>query len=100
MTERAKCLVPYCRRTSGRVPPAHEWICSDHWKPVSRATKRYRARSKRILKKAEARMQRLQATQGGLTNVQLRVLDWAHRQEDLSWEKCKSEAIEKAAGIR
>lgn len=99
MTERCRCIVPFCRRTTGRVPAFHEWICSNHWKPVSRRTKRYRTRAKRILKKAEARMRRAQIVQGGLTDTQLRVLDWAERQEALSWEKCKAEAVEKAAGI-
>lgn len=99
MSERCPCIVPYCRRTTGRVSPAHEWICSDHWKPVSRHTKRRRALAKRLLKRATARATKLEAQQGGLTDAQIKQWEAVADLEESTWTCCKAEAIEKAAGI-
>lgn len=99
MTERCRCLVPHCKRTTGRVPVTHEWICSEHWRRVSRYTKRRRQVAKRLMRKADGRFRKLYHDQKGYTDEQLQAYEAVARIEQKSWERCKAEAIEKAAGI-
>lgn len=67
---RLRCLVPFCKRTTGRR--VDEWICGDHWRPVP-------SQAKRLLARCRRRRDRLSF--------------------DLTWEWIKRKAIEIAAGI-
>ena len=46
VTERTRCCVPFCERTTAKPYP--EWICREHWRLVPRKTRfaYYRARNK------------------------------------------------------
>lgn len=78
MPDRHPCLVPYCRRTC-KPGDFREWICGKHWPLVDKHLKRRRARLRRMWKRRQdPRIEALDA----------RV-----------WERCKAQAIERAAGI-
>ncbi len=81
MTDRLRCIVPFCRRTT--KPLYREWICGKHWPLVDRALKRRLARLKRLLRRCRTDRQ------------------WRHVRNhlDIVWECCKAQAIERAAGI-
>lgn len=54
MTERIRCLVPFCRRTTaaGRFS---EWVCGRHWRQVSRRLRtRYHRAKRRALRRGRA----------------------------------------------
>jgi hypothetical protein len=85
---RITCVVPLCRRTRGDrkgdlLRPGMEWLCEGHWRMVSRTLKRRRAKLRSVEKRADdsGRLSRIDAAD--------RVL----------WERCKRQAIERAAGI-
>jgi hypothetical protein len=51
MTDRLPCLVPFCRRTTGRhiKDGFSQWICPDHWRLASPLRKRlYRMLKARV----------------------------------------------------
>jgi hypothetical protein len=78
MTDRLACLVPFCRRT--HKPEAYsEWICGEHWRLVSKATRRR-------LFLARRRAVRLMGERGRA---------WAAFADRL-WDRCKAEACERA----
>ena len=89
MTSRCRCLVPFCRRSrgprKGDDPPiteTTEWVCADHWKAVPKSLKRRRSRIVRMMGRASGeRLHRLDAIDRKL------------------WERCKTAAIERAAGL-
>ncbi|WP_159953151.1 hypothetical protein [Rhizobium sp. 18065] len=99
MTDRISCCVPYCRRTTiGKG--FNEWICGKHWPLVPRSTKAaWRTTKKRvravIRRKPEYREWWLfpSGSPARLSAVKM----W--RRHDNAWERCKREAIERAAGI-
>lgn len=83
MTMRIPCCVPFCHGSRGDrknqpVCEGMEWICSKHWRLVSRKTKRLRSAARR----------RFKARPGH-----------ADRADAIIWARCKREAIEAAAGI-
>jgi len=84
LTERLRCLVPFCRRTRAREGYS-EWICAKHWPLVDRDLKRRYTRIKRLTRKAQ-RLGRQVALQAG-NRVGWRI-----------WEQCKAQAIERAMG--
>jgi hypothetical protein len=72
--DRLSCVVPFCRRTvaGSSLARGAEWICSEHWRSVSRRTKLIKRRAERHGRYRLARM---------------------------AWVRCKAEAIEAAGGI-
>lgn len=68
---RVPCVVPFCRRTT-KAGNFREWICGKHWRPVSRRLKWLKRTAKRR----------------GRYDIAAR-----------TWERCKRQAIERAAGI-
>lgn len=89
---RLSCVVPFCRHTVGQrkgQPPiveGAEWVCGQHWRHVSRHTKRRLARLRRLKERAR---------QLGRQSV----FEHLVRQGALVWEDAKRQAIEAAAGI-
>lgn len=69
MTERTKCLVPFCRHTTSRV--FKEWICANHWKAISASDRRLFRRAARVRSPAAGRI----------------------------WDRIKRQAIERGVGI-
>jgi hypothetical protein len=84
MTARLHCLVPFCRRTCKVSLGFDEWICGPHWRAVSSETKAFRRAANRRLRKAIRAGHAIGACQ---------YRAWQ------AWERCKAEAIERAAGI-
>lgn len=76
---RLKCVVPFCRRTTGR-PGFSEWMCGDHWKLLPKAARRVYGR--RVKKWRRFRQ---------LHDV---------KAADRLWAWLKRTAIERAMGIR
>ncbi len=71
MRARLPCLVPFCGRTTAW--DCDEWICSNHWRQVSRALRRRYARCRRKLRK--------------------RVTLAEVKRRDTLWGHCQSQAI-------
>lgn len=78
MANRLTCCIFGCHRSTGK--DFNEWICSVHWKLVSKTIKRRRARFRREAKKT------------GWTN-RLNGLD------DIAWAQAKRQATERGMGI-
>lgn len=91
MADRCHCLVPYCRRTTGKLDADDPWICGQHWKLVPRWMKRRRTRLYRLWKKAGG-SDTSWPEQPPKARKALR-LYWAW------WAKIKKTAIERAVGI-
>lgn len=94
---RIPCIVPFCRCTAAadKHPPHTEIICAKHWRPVSAATKaRYR-----YVKRRRDRIWRILWGPTVPPPGRGRAYEMAQRSVDATWERCKAEAIEKAAGI-
>lgn len=106
MTDRLQCCVPYCRRTRGQrkgEPPIssdEEWICGRHWPLVSYRTRAAynlaKRRARHILKYKPHYRKFWELPPGApercsAVGIVARV--------GQAWEKCKREAIERAAGI-
>ena len=83
MTDRLPCCVPFCRRTTaaGRFD---EWLCAKHRPLVSARLKARKRKAQRPLLRAHAR---------GLDKPLIAARAAA------TWQACKAEAIERAAGI-
>jgi hypothetical protein len=84
MSDRLPCLVPFCRRTCKFSLGFDEWICGPHWRAVSSEAKAFRRAANRRLRKA--------------THVGRAIGPYQYRARR-AWERCKAEAIERAAGI-
>lgn len=97
MSERVHCCVPFCRRTTRK--PYREWICGIHWRLVSSRTKQRRRAAVKIARRSNERFDDAYSAQGYFEESQYqRVLAARHLSEAL-WERCKSEAIERAGGL-
>lgn len=95
---RLPCCVPFCRRTT--AGPFGEWICGKHWASVSRQTKRRRRCVMRLVERSRKRFHRQYAEQGWRWKPsQFERVEAAKRLADALWQRCKREAIERAAGI-
>ena len=96
---RVPCLVPFCRCTipQERHPGATEIICAKHWRPVSAETKARYRQVKRRRDKLWKRMcdPRVLRRPTVTPAIYEKARDAVHS----TWEKCKAEAIERAAGI-
>jgi hypothetical protein len=44
VSDRIRCAVPFCRRTTARFRPPTEWICGDHWRLVPKVMRRVHGR--------------------------------------------------------
>ena len=78
---RVFCCVPFCQRTveGGNIAPHNEWICADHWRPVSKRIKALRAKARRLKRQNRHRHH--------------------HSLDAYLWREAKRQAIERAAGI-
>lgn len=79
MTERLRCLVPFCRRTWKGDGWATEWICGRHWRETNQKRRRAYCRMKNRFRRWGDRCARARA--------------------EVMWEALKGEAIERAAGL-
>lgn len=79
MGERIACVVPFCRRTTGRTEFS-EWLCGDHWRMVDKPKRRVYGRYMRQWRRYGPTKRMAAAA-------------------DRIWNRLKREAIEKAAGI-
>lgn len=86
------CCVPFCRGRSRT--PYGEWICSRHWRLVSRDLRRTYGRAWRV----DARLGPYWEKPAG-SPERFAAVD-AHREVGRLWEVCKTEAIEAGVGIR
>jgi hypothetical protein len=85
MSERLRCLVPFCRRTRGDrkgdpIGPGDEWVCGPHWSVTDRALRRLYSLCRR-------------RTRRGWTDR-----DWRGLQVGL-WHRLKRQATERAVGL-
>jgi hypothetical protein len=95
---RIRCCVPFCRRSapSERHPGCQEIICGKHWRLASKALRRRRSR---ILRRYRARFgDRAAWTFPAGSPDRIEAVRLA-RLDDRLWERCKAQAIERAAGI-
>lgn len=102
MADRHPCCVPYCRRTiaAAKLPEGHEWICGKHWPLVSKAAKAaLRLNGQRIRKVLRKRPEYAEYWKlpPGSPRRRRAVAMW--RRNVQAWNRCKREAIERAAGI-
>lgn len=81
MKGRLRCAVPFCRRTA--KPLSSEWICWKHWSAVDRTLKRRLVRLRRLARRCRSDRQ----------------YQTVRNHFDSLWERCKRQAIERAAGI-
>ncbi|RWX72509.1 hypothetical protein [Mesorhizobium sp. M2A.F.Ca.ET.039.01.1.1] len=118
MTDRIGCLVPFCRRTTAarRLPAGHtEWICSAHWRLVSRKAKLMKRRAEEAYEAARMICVQIdaegvecaKANGGGVHqeiiyrySVAAGFAAKKGRQANRAWDRCKRQAIEAAGGIR
>lgn len=78
MTERLRCCVPFCRRTTKQAE-FPEWICGDHWCLLPKQRRRAYGRHVK-------RWRRYGPTHYGIAANRI-------------WNRLKAMAIERAAGI-
>lgn len=97
--DRIACLVPFCRRTLRNDGGFAEWICGKHWAAVRKVTKRRRRIAERAARRASERFDTLYMEQGGVYEPQFQRVMAAKRLSAALWDRCKTEAIERAAGI-
>jgi len=89
---RLACEVPFCTRTRGRrrgepaIRRGEQWVCGEHWQPVSYEAKRRKRKWERHARRFEKRGDKLLAA-------------FCWRKAELAWQACRREAIEVAAGI-
>lgn len=84
---RLSCIVPFCRRTTGKFAAPIEWICGPHYRLVPSSLKLRRRRVNRLLRKAW-----VQSDRG-------RALLRLNRLFDALWDETKAIAIQRSAGI-
>ncbi len=106
MTERLRCLVPYCNRTRGRrkgEPPLdgdEDWICGKHWPLISYPTKAAWRLAKRRVRRIVAKRPEHRTWWRYPAGSPQRIAAYhMWKRYEQAWEKCKREAIERAAGI-
>lgn len=96
---RLACCVPFCRR-SVKVGEYNEWVCGKHWPLVSRSTKAewrtVRKRVRAVTKRKPEYREYWRLPPGSPARLSA-VSMW--RRYDQVWNRCKQEAIERAAGI-
>jgi len=100
MSGRVTCLVPHCRRTRKHDSRYSEWICSVHWTMVSKRTKAKRVLHNRFVRREIRRRPMVREywkmRPGSSERIRAVRMWWL---SDQLWERCKREAIERAAGL-
>lgn len=94
---RLTCCVPFCRRSTGKA--YGEWICGDHWRLVAKRTKARHRQSQRILLRSRERFNAAYLAAGDHRLAQHGRVMAAQALSSALWERCKAEAIERAAGV-
>lgn len=94
--DRLQCIVPFCRRTTRNPEGYSAWMCRDHWKMVSKYRRRRDSRLVRRYVKKFGRNNYWEYKGGSPERLEaLRLANMCAK----SWELCKRQAIERAAGI-
>lgn len=96
---RLSCCVPFCRRTrrmEDGMKPETEWICGKHWPLVSKTLRRRDSKLLRRYVRKFGRNDFWQYQAGSPERIEAVRLA---RLLEKSWQRCKAQAIERAAGI-
>jgi hypothetical protein len=97
VTERIKCLVPFCRRTvDGDRFAGCEVICGKHWRMASATLRRRHSRLSRRYRRKFGDSAYWTFPAGSAARIEALRLDRLLRK---LWDRCKASAIEAAAGI-
>lgn len=100
MADRLRCCVPHCRRTRKAGGAGDEWICGVHWPMVSKRTKLFRRLHGRFVRREVRRNPKVleywKMKPGSPARIRA-VRMWGLSR--LLWQRCKREAIERAAGL-
>lgn len=94
MAARVACCVPFCRRT--RKPDCSEWICGPHWLAVPAHIRRRKFKLFRRYRHQFGDQFWGAFPPGSKKRLMAVKLD---RLCLKAWDRCKSAAIERAAGI-
>lgn len=93
MTERIRCVVPFCRRTMKADGQATEHICGRHWRHADREDRRrYQKLRRWALPLIELPPEKYSPAMRGEIAATIRELNGL-------WEGLKRQAIERAVGI-
>jgi hypothetical protein len=114
MADRIACSVPFCPRTI-KGGQYREWICGIHWSLVSSSARRFKRQAGAAYRAATVKCEAIDAEavadmrehkRPGLApeiyerfRVAADRRDKKARQSNRAWERCKRQAIERAAGI-
>jgi hypothetical protein len=95
---RIPCVVPFWRRTANeaKYPPGTEIICGKHWRMAPATWRRRRSKLERIYSRRFGDSPFWEFPAGTPKRIEAVRLD---RLINALWERCKTEAIERAAGI-
>ncbi|TQX92353.1 hypothetical protein EQW76_00740 [Rhizobium sp. rho-13.1] len=96
MVDRIPCCVPYCRRTFKNDEGCKEVICGKHWRLASPVLRRRKIKLFRMYTKRFGENGFWAYPAGSAKRIEAVRLD---RLCGLIWERCKTQAIERAMGI-
>ncbi|WP_316227853.1 hypothetical protein [Bradyrhizobium sp. SZCCHNR3015] len=94
---RIPCVIPFCRRTADATKYGEDTviICGKHWRMASATLRRRRSKLERRYRRRFGDQNAWDMPAGTEREEAIRLQTLIH---DL-WERCKSQAIEAAAGI-
>jgi hypothetical protein len=96
-SDRIPCCVPFCRRTADAEKfKGEEIICGKHWRLASATQRRRQSRMARMYRRRFGRNGYWEYPAG--SPDRLDAVKLARILEKL-WERCKRQAIERAAGL-
>ena len=96
MADRLSCCVPYCRRSRHNREGFSAWICGKHWMAVSAVQRRRYYKMRRQYRRRFGDNSFWCYPAGSTDRIAAARMD---KVLSRMWERCKSEAIEIAAGI-
>ena len=96
MSDRIHCCVPFCRRTTKDDGHVSEFLCSNHWPTISPHLRRRESKLRRLYKRRFGDYAFWHFPAGSPKRIEALKL---RRLYEKAWERCKSQAIERAAGI-
>lgn len=96
MSDRLSCCVPFCRRTFKNDEGHEETICGKHWRLSDQHLRRRRTKMERRYRKRFGKNGYWEYPAGSPARIEA-VRLW--NIIDRLWERCKRQAIERAAGI-
>lgn len=96
MADRIACCVPFCGRTCRGDPIRHEWVCGAHWRSVSAVLRRRKARLFRRARHLYGDNGYWAFPAGSPRRMAAVKMERVCR---MAWQRCKKQAIERAAGI-